>query len=1824
MELPPSDTIGNITITGYASKTAGVSYTPPDSSGNTGILYYFDTSTTGTNLSFSSLTAGKVYIFAAAGGGSGNEGDSGSGYGGGGGAGGDYLFSDLISYFPNDTASPIQFTVGGGGTSPAAAGINTVISPNPLGDVSIITINGGAIGSGKVGGVGGTPTNGFAGGAGGNGGEEDGFGGDAGGNSGGVGDSITIGLRNIYFGGGGGGGGGYGAAGGAAGGAGGGPGGGGGGSGVAGGDGNLDSSGNPGSQGGIIAAGGGSGGGGGGGGGYGGGGGGAGINGSGSGGVSAAADGAVFLFVVVPTPSAPGPPTLVTPTSTTLTIAGNSTGVTGSPFTDAGFELYDASGILFQSDVSGNSPDSSGNYYGIFTGLTSNTAYTAKWFLINDGGNGASSLFENFTTSMGAPSAPGAPGADSLTLVSQTATTLTIRGNPTDVSGSPFTDAGFELYDSSANLIQSDVSGNSPDPSGNYQGTFTGLTFNRYYVAKWFLINAGGNGTPSDFETFYMLPPPPTLVLSTHTTLTIQGNPTGGSGGPFTDASFELYDASGVSVVSADSSGNSPDASGNYQGNFTGLTPNTTYLAQWALIEDNNTLYTSNRAAFSTSVGAPPDAPGGIGLPSLTSTSVTISGNPSGVSGFPFTDAGFRLYRNNPVNNALYLFKEDVSGNSLDASGNYQGNFTGLQFSTGYIAKWFLINSIGDGQESGESFFITLADSLGAAGPPALITATSTTLTIGGIPTDASGSPFTDVGFQLYDTSGTLIQSDVSGNTPDASGNYQTTFSGLTPQTQYYHLWFLINATGNGPDTYASGSFTLAGASPPTAPGPPTLVSQTPTTLTIAGNPSDASGSPFTGAGFRLYDLTLTNLIQSDVSGNTPDASGNFQGTFTGLSSNSEYYANWFLINNAGDGAPSSNAVFFISIPPPIVVDSTSTTLTIAGNPISASGAVGGPFTDAGFRLYTDASGTNLQEEDISGNSLDSSGNFQGTFTGLSPNTEYYAKWFLINAGGDPFAPSSLASFSTLAEAVSPPSAPSPPTLVTETSTTLTIAGNPSDASGFPFTDAGFRLYKNNILNNNLYLFKEDNSGNSPDASGNYQGNFTGLQFSTGYIAKWFLINSIGDGQESGESFFITLADSLGAAGPPALITATSTTLTIGGIPTDASGSAFTDVGFELYDTSGTLIQSDVSGNIADASGNYQTTFSGLTAETRYYYSWFLINATGNGPNSAANTSYTLIPPPGKPANLLTLTNRTSSSLNISGDSTDSSGSPFIGAVFRLYSDDGVTLDSSGSALEVDYGIFALEFSSLNPNTQYWVSWYLVNVGGGTGPESDLETFFTLISPPNAPTPGSETSTSFEISGNYSGGLPIVSGRFFLQDVSESPVLDINSNPIYLTDESGDSGNYSVTFEGLEAQTTYTVKWIIIDSSGNESEKSVSSAPITTLAAPAVPTAPDPPTLINGTPTSLTVSGDPTTVSNSPFTSATFFLYSDSAGTSSVGDASGTTINSTPIEIDGSGNGIDASGNYQATFSELTPNAAYWTNWLLTNTNGSGQPSALVSYTAGVPFQPPPLTLVGSPTSSTITVLGSSIGVNNSGSEITSAKFYLVSDGGSSVLDASGNTPDPSGNYTHTYQSLSASTTYNLSWSLVNNIGESPLSNILPATTVVICFLRGSKILCLNGEKEEYMPIEEMQVGTPVKTLSGAYVKVHTIGKTIFNNPNNADRGPNRLFKLSPKNYPQLTEDLIITGCHSILVDKLEPKQKARHLQLMKSLYMTTGKFRLMAFIDEKAEPYQSPGNHEIWHFALENKEVVCNYGVYANGGLLVETASIKTMRERGGLVLIE
>ena len=68
---------------------------------------------------------------------------------------------------------------------------------------------------------------------------------------------------------------------------------------------------------------------------------------------------------------------------------------------------------------------------------------------------------------------------------------------------------------------------------------------------------------------------------------------------------------------------------------------------------------------------------------------------------------------------------------------------------------------------------------------------------------------------------------------------------------------------------------------------------------------------------------------------------------------------------------------------------------------------------------------------------------------------------------------------------------------------------------------------------------------------------------------------------------------------------------------------------------------------------------------------------------------------------------------------------------------------------------------------------------------------------------------------------------------------------------------------------------------------------------------------------------------------------------------------------------------------------------------------------------------------------------------------------------------------------------------------------------------------------------------------------------------------------------------------------------------------MTDRKYRLMAWVDERAEPWAAEGEYEVWHFALENADIFMNYGVYANGGLLVESCNIRFMRDKSNMTLL-
>ena len=174
----------------------------------------------------------------------------------------------------------------------------------------------------------------------------------------------------------------------------------------------------------------------------------------------------------------------------------------------------------------------------------------------------------------------------------------------------------------------------------------------------------------------------------------------------------------------------------------------------------------------------------------------------------------------------------------------------------------------------------------------------------------------------------------------------------------------------------------------------------------------------------------------------------------------------------------------------------------------------------------------------------------------------------------------------------------------------------------------------------------------------------------------------------------------------------------------------------------------------------------------------------------------------------------------------------------------------------------------------------------------------------------------------------------------------------------------------------------------------------------------------------------------------------------------------------------------------------------------------------------------------------------------------------------------------------------------------------------IVCFLEGTKILCLVDGVETYVPIETMRAGFLVKTSCDGYKKVELIGKGLIVNPGHTERVENRLYKLSPSKYPELKEDLFITGAHSVLVDTITDKQREELTSQLGKIFITDKKYRLTAMVDERAEPWASEGKYTIWHFALEHEDIKMNYGVYANG-LLAETCSVNTMRTKSNLDIV-
>jgi hypothetical protein len=138
------------------------------------------------------------------------------------------------------------------------------------------------------------------------------------------------------------------------------------------------------------------------------------------------------------------------------------------------------------------------------------------------------------------------------------------------------------------------------------------------------------------------------------------------------------------------------------------------------------------------------------------------------------------------------------------------------------------------------------------------------------------------------------------------------------------------------------------------------------------------------------------------------------------------------------------------------------------------------------------------------------------------------------------------------------------------------------------------------------------------------------------------------------------------------------------------------------------------------------------------------------------------------------------------------------------------------------------------------------------------------------------------------------------------------------------------------------------------------------------------------------------------------------------------------------------------------------------------------------------------------------------------------------------------------------------------------------------------------------------------------FLPIDMIGKSTIYNPTNQERIKQRLYKCSQSEYPEIFEPLIITGCHSILLDEFDnEEQRQETIRINGDTYITDNYWRVPACADQKTTVYETPGSYTIYHLALENDNYFMNYGIYANG-LLVESCSKRYLKELSNMSLIE
>jgi uncharacterized protein (TIGR02145 family) len=342
----------------------------------------------------------------------------------------------------------------------------------------------------------------------------------------------------------------------------------------------------------------------------------------------------------------------------------------------------------------------------------------------------------------------------------------------------------------------------------------------------------------------------------------------------------------------------------------------------------------------------------------------------------------------------------------------------------------------------------------------------------------------------------------------DNTGQFTSEMKDLSPDTKYYVRAYVQKSSSVIYGENKLSFRTLTISLPVVTTG--TIKSVSETTATVSGNLDSigAGVSSVSQHGHCWSNETTTPTVDDNKTSLGPkDTIGSFESVIVGLSPGELYYVRAYATNNAGT-AYGDTISFITSAAGTVPVLTTGIISNVTENSATAAGSLnnmGSGFSSVsqhGHCWSSETSTPTINDDKTSLGTRSTTGSFESSLTGLTPDILYYVRAYATNSSGTGYG--NPVSFST-----------EPPAGVPELTTTpvSSITGTTATSGGSITSDGGSSITAKGICwstNHNPTIY--DNNKNEGNGTGAFVSTMEGLDQKTIYYVRAYATNATDTG----------------------------------------------------------------------------------------------------------------------------------------------------------------------------------------------------------------------------------------------------------------------------------------------------------------------------------------------------------------------------------------------------------------------------------------------------------------------------------------------------------------------------------------------------------------------------------------------------------------------------------------------------------------------------------------------------------------------------------------